>query len=41
MIPIRDHNGETICYSKVLRDVTRLKRLEERLLEVGVDPKTI
>jgi len=41
MVPIRDHNGETICYSKVLRDVTRLKRLEERLLEVGVDPKTI
>lgn len=41
MVPIRDHNGETVCYSKVLRDVTRLKRLEERLTEMGVDPKSI
>ena len=41
MVPIRDHNGETVCYSKVLRDVTRLKRLEERLSELGIDPKSI
>ncbi|RYG26206.1 PAS domain S-box protein [bacterium] len=41
MVPIRDHNGETVCYSKVLRDLTRLKRLEERLTEMGVDVRTI
>jgi PAS domain S-box-containing protein len=41
MVPIRDRSGETICYSKVLRDLTRMKRLEERLTEMGVDPRTI
>ncbi len=31
MVAVRNPEGELLCYSKVLRDLTQLKRLEEQL----------
>lgn len=41
MVAVRDEQGTILCYSKVLRDLTRLKRLEERLIEHGDDPSKL
>gem|GEM_PF-5522780 len=41
LIPLRTEEGETICYAKVLRDNTRLKRLEEEISRLGGDPASI
>lgn len=31
MVPLRNDAGETVCYSKILRDLTWAKRLEEKV----------
>jgi two-component system CheB/CheR fusion protein len=38
MVPIRNENGETVCYCKVLQDLTRLKRLEAQIRALGAEP---
>lgn len=37
MVQVRSEAGEVLGYSKILRDLTRLKRIEDRLLALGGD----
>lgn len=41
LVPIRDADGRILCLSKILRDLTRLKRLEERVRELGGNPDAV
>jgi two-component system CheB/CheR fusion protein len=41
MVAVRDPQGALLCYSKVLRDLTRLKRLEARIAALGGDPNRV
>lgn len=41
MVAVRDEDGEILCLSKILRDLTRLKRLEERIAQLGGDPSDV
>lgn len=41
MVPIWNDEGGLVCYSKILRDLTRLKRLEEKVRELGGDPDAV
>jgi PAS domain S-box-containing protein len=41
MVAVRDPNGELLFLSKILRDLSRLKRLEERLAAHGEDPAAV
>lgn len=38
MVPIRDPHGMTVCYCKVLQDLTRIKRLEDQIRSLGAEP---
>ena len=38
MVPIRDPSGHTVCYCKVLQDLTRIKRLEDQIRSLGAEP---
>lgn len=38
MVPIRDPGGNTVCYCKVLQDLTRMKRLEDQIRSLGAEP---
>ncbi|RYG46575.1 PAS domain S-box protein [bacterium] len=38
MVAVRNEEGELLCYSKILRNLTQLKRLEERVKALGGDP---
>lgn len=35
MVAVRDGDGDLLCYSKILRDLTWTKRLEARIIELG------
>lgn len=41
MVAVRDEEGRLLCLSKILRDLTRLKRLEGRIAELGGDPAEV
>jgi two-component system CheB/CheR fusion protein len=41
LVPIRDSKGNTLCYSKLLHDQTRIKRLEAKIRELGGDPQQL
>ncbi|MGV3618217.1 MAG: PAS domain S-box protein [Fimbriimonas sp.] len=38
MVPIRGETGTTVCYCKVLQDLTRIKRLEDQIRNLGAEP---
>lgn len=39
VVPIRDAEREIVSYCKILRDLTHLKRMEDRLIALGEDPR--
>ncbi len=41
MVAVRNPSGKVLCYSKILRDLTRLKRLEAQAVALGGDPDGI
>lgn len=41
LVAIRDEEGEIVCFSKILRDLTHLKRAEDRLRELGEDLESL
>lgn len=40
MVAVRNDDGVILCYSKILRDLTYLKLLEEKVVALGGDPSS-